>query len=106
MGLFERLFEPEEEDAASATWPTVTGEIYNADVQGGPRNGYKAEIAYSYSVEDEYYSGYFQKDFYDCEDEANQFVAPLRPGSKVLVHYRPDKPEVSTLFEQDINVES
>jgi hypothetical protein len=105
MGLFERLFQSDEEEP-SLDWPTAPGEVYSTCTQYGRGDeGCRAEITYSYQAGGEYYSGTFQI-LLGSEQDANEYLVPFTPGRKILVHYNPDKPEVSTLFEQDMNLES
>jgi len=63
------------------------------------------EIGYSYAAGSEYYSGYFQRVFV-FEDTADDFAALFPRGRKILVHYHPNKPDVSTVFKQDMDVKS
>ncbi|HLQ51061.1 MAG TPA: DUF3592 domain-containing protein [Terriglobales bacterium] len=99
----DRLFEDDEEEA-SYNWPTAPGEVFSVCVQSYRGDeGCRAEITYSYSANGEYYSGVFQR-LLGSEDDAQRIPCTFAPGHKLLVHYRPDKPEVSTLFEQDMNV--
>src|SRR5713226_6870846 len=60
MGLSDWLFQSEEEDDASADWPSATGEVHSAEVHVRSRDVYTAEISYFYSARGEYYSGYLQ----------------------------------------------
>ncbi len=105
MGLFGRIFQSRRE--ASYHWPTATGEISELEVRPTQPDGLVAEICYSYCADGEYYSGVFQKKFppFACESRANEYIARFENVSKIRVHYRPGKPEVSTLCEQDMNVD-
>src|SRR5260370_1609902 len=101
MGLSDWLFQSEEEDDDATDWPSATGEVHSAEVHVRSRDVYTAEISYFYSARGEYYSGYLQHLFFS-EDEAYDFLAHFPKGRKIVVHYCPDKPEVSVLFEQSI----
>ena len=106
MGLFDRLFKSAE-DEASNSWPTSPGEISEINIRQGRTEGLVAEIVYSYCANGEYYSGVFQKKFppFTFEKEARKYIARFENVNKVVVHYRPDKPEVSTLLE-DLEIEN
>jgi Protein of unknown function (DUF3592) len=60
---------------------------------------YIARIDYSYSVNGEYYSGYFEKVFLR-ESSADGFVESKK-GQSVFVRAHPDRPERSVLREED-----
>jgi hypothetical protein len=89
-------------------WPTVQGRIESVEVKKtrpflistSPRGGrllYKAELAYSYTVEGHYYSGYYQREF-ETEEEGWEFVRDLK-GKAAFVSYNPQKPAESLLLE-------
>ena len=63
------------------------------------KNIYIARIDYSYSVNNEYYSGYLEKTFIR-ERSADRFVSTLK-GQVVFVRADPAHPERSALLEQD-----
>ncbi len=79
-----------------ASWPTFQATVAKAAVQSyGDR--YRAEISYSYQVNGEYYSGYYEGDWTRSEGEADAVVEEY-PEKKILqVHVHPDKPELSVL---------
>ncbi len=92
-------------------WPTVTGRIESVEVkQIGPfqlssaRRGrgpaYAAQLAYSYTVEGHYYSGYYQREF-ASEEEGWEFVRDLR-GRSAIVSYIPRNPAKSMLSEDAV----
>ncbi len=60
---------------------------------------YIARIDYSYSVNGEYYSGYFEKIFLR-ERSADRFVATMK-GQAVFVRANPHRPERSVLRAED-----
>jgi hypothetical protein len=104
VGLLDR-FTVSNNREANHNWPTVAGEISEIDVRKTRRDGLVAEIVYSYCANGEYYSGIFKKKFppFASEAHAAEYVARFENVNKILVHYNPAKPEVSTVFEQDMN---
>ena len=60
------------------------------------RISYRAEISYSYSVDGEYYSGWYE-DVVWSKAEADDFVARYPKGTTIQVHVSPAKPELSVL---------
>lgn len=60
---------------------------------------YIARIDYSYSVNNEYFSGYFERTFLR-EGSADRFVARLK-GQPVFVRAHPHQPERSAVLNQD-----
>lgn len=60
---------------------------------------YVARIDYSYSVNNEYHSGYFEKTFLS-EGSADRFVAAMK-GRIILVRSHPHRPERSAVLKQD-----
>ena len=78
-------------------WPTVQGRIESVEVKGPAR----AELAYSYSLEGHYYSGYYQREF-GSEEEAWDFVRDLR-GRPAFVSYNPRQPAKSLLLEDAVS---
>lgn len=60
---------------------------------------YVARIDYSYSVNNEYHSGYLEKTFLS-ERSADRFVAGMK-GRTVLVRSHPQHPDRSALLTQD-----
>jgi hypothetical protein len=60
---------------------------------------YVARLDYSYTVNNEYYSGYFEKVFLR-ESSADRFVATMK-GQPIFVRSSPHRPERSALLKQD-----
>lgn len=60
---------------------------------------YVARIDYSYSVNNEYYSGYFERTFM-LERSADRFVAGMK-GQPVFVRAHPHRPDRSAVLKQD-----
>jgi len=60
---------------------------------------YIATIYYSYSVNNEYYSGQFERVFVR-ESSAARFVSSLK-GQMIVVRSHPDRPARSALLRQD-----
>ena len=80
-------------------WPIAQGRIESVEVKppqkrGGPA---RAELAYSYSLEGQYYSGYYNREF-GSEDEGLEFVRDLK-GKSVVVSYNPRNSAKSLLSE-------
>src|SRR5438270_7431843 len=84
--------------ARIALWPTTEGRIESAEVgyaAGSPftirgRLPYRAQIAYSYSVQGGLQGGTYQRHF-ATEEDALEFVRDLR-GRPLEVHYDPNSP--------------
>lgn len=98
MRLFDRVFQSKK---TVASWPTTQGEVGEIDLQPDPL---AVEIVYSYCANGEYYSGVFTKKFppFSRQAVADAYIARFENLSKVLVHYDPDKPENSTLIEDEL----
>jgi hypothetical protein len=83
------------------SWPVAQAHVESASVSqakaGEYSTCYKGEIAYSYTVDGEYYSGYHARTF-DKEEEAWAFVEALK-GKTILVNYSPGNHEVSVLTD-------
>ena len=60
---------------------------------------YVARLDYSYSVNNEYFSGYLEKVFIR-ESSADQFLAKMK-GQVVIVRSNPRRPERSALLTED-----
>lgn len=93
-------------------WPTVTGRIESVAVKpkkqflisATPRGrapAYTAELAYSYTLEGRYYSGYCQREF-GREEEGREFVGDLQ-GRSAIVSYNPRNPSKSLLSEDAVS---
>ena len=59
-----------------------------------------AEIAYSYQVEGEYFSGFYFKKF-PREREADEYAARFKKGKMLPVHYDPRHRERSKVMESE-----
>ena len=90
----------------SSGWPLVPatveqGIVHTYPVWGlklpGRSQSYRAEIIYSYSVDGEYYSGWYEGDFLWSKHEADDFVAQYPKGTTIQVHVSSAKPELSVL---------
>lgn len=84
----------------SSNWPLLPGTVEQAVVRScSGRNGtsYRAEICYSYRVNDDYYSGYYLGDLYSSEAEIDSIVQQFPKGTNVQIHVHPKKPELSVL---------
>ncbi len=77
----------------SATVEEVTVKVH----YGRSSTTYRAEIAYSYRVGGEYYSGRYTTDRLS-EEDANAVANKYPTGSTMQVHVNPAKPEVSDLI--------
>jgi hypothetical protein len=60
---------------------------------------YVARIDYSYSVNNDYYSGFFEKAFLR-ESSADKFVAAMK-GQAIFIRSNPHRPDRSALVKQD-----
>lgn len=83
-------------------WLTCQGIVESGSVEERRthyKNLYIGRIAYSYSVNGEYYSGFFEKMFV-WESAANRFVDGLKK-QMVFVRYKPGHPERSALLKDD-----
>ena len=60
---------------------------------------YQAQLAYSYTVDGEYYSGFYDKLFLR-EKSAQRFTDELK-GKPAFIRSRSKTPEVSTLLKED-----
>ena len=95
--------------ARSARWPTIPGTIEGGEVstlRGRSRDGDQAierataNLAYSYQLNGNYYSGYHIAIF-DDEQEAWSYVDGLK-GETVQVSYNPSRPNISVLRSQPV----
>lgn len=81
------------------SWPTTMATVESKEVrrvqtEKGPYH-FVVELAYSYSVQGEFYAGYYKRHF-DSEIDAWEFADSLG-GKSVPIHYKPDNPAVSIL---------
>jgi hypothetical protein len=81
----------------SRNWPTVQGTIEGGDVWvvGAQRKSFRTKLKYTYSVNDQSWSGTDTQDFYD-EQTASDYVESRR-GASAEVRYNPRKPQHSIL---------
>jgi hypothetical protein len=94
-----RLFESHRRKLAE-NWPMTQARVESGSVSrigNGHYACHRAELAYSYSVNNEFWPGFHARDF-DRESEAWNFVNALK-GKTVLVNYSPGKNEVSALTD-------
>ena len=83
-------------------WSTTQGRVEFGSVEERRTryfSYYIARIDYSYSVNNEYYSGYFEKVFLR-ESSADMFVATMK-GQMIFIRSNPHRPERSALLKQD-----
>lgn len=90
-----------QESVQIASWPTTTGSIIAADIEGG--RTYRPELTYRYTVESEEYAGVSnlgapgfggKRKRYDA---ASNLIEQFQPGDPVKVFYNLDQPSESTL---------
>lgn len=80
-------------------WPSCQGHIESSkNISHG--NGVTVRIGYSYSVNGEYYAGYFEEAFYS-DAPADRLTSALREGQEVTIRYKANKPAQSLLLEED-----
>jgi hypothetical protein len=83
-------------------WSTIQGRVeFDSVVEHRVRyvSYFVARIYYSYSVNDEYYSGNFERAFLR-ERIANHFVDSMK-DQMILVRSKPDHPEKSAILKED-----
>jgi hypothetical protein len=78
----------------AASWPMTEGIIEHGSVTSFAEQSL-GELAYSYSVEGERYSGYFQQQFAQ-EQDAWDYIHALKRQA-VFVRYKPGTPELSAI---------
>ena len=85
------------------SWPLVQGNVESVTVTEHRTRQhvkyYVVQIAYSYSVDGEYYSGFFDKTFWR-ERFADQLAADAR-GKAAFIRHKPASPHVSALLNED-----
>lgn len=84
-------------DRTAQTWPMVQATVESGRVVPAGDGCILGEIAYSYSVSDEYYSGFYERGFYS-EQAAESFVDALK-GKKILVNYSSQEHGTSRLTD-------
>lgn len=83
------------------SWPTTMATVESKEVsrvqteKSSYNYHFVVELAYSYSVQGEFYSGYYKRPF-DSEIDAWEFADSLT-GKSVPIHYKPDNPAASIL---------
>jgi hypothetical protein len=84
------------------SWPTTQGKIeFGTVIEHRTRyfSYYVAQMAYSYAVNGEYFSGYYEKMFFR-ESSADKFAADLK-GRPAFIRHKASSPDVSTLLKED-----
>jgi hypothetical protein len=81
-------------------WPTAQGTVESATVNTIAEQSL-SEIAYSYALQGERYSGYFVRQFAD-EQDAWDYARPLA-GQPISVRYKPASPAVSAVRIEEQN---
>jgi hypothetical protein len=85
------------------SWPTTQGRIESVGVKAPRGRGpAQAELAYSYTLEGHYYSGFYQREFWS-EEEGWEFVRDLQ-GKAVTVSHNPRNAAKSLLSEDAVSV--
>jgi hypothetical protein len=84
-------------DASAQTWPMTQATVESGRVAPAGHGYFLGEIAYSYSVDNEYYSGFYGRGFY-TEKGAWSFVEALK-GKTILVNYRSQEHGASRLTD-------
>lgn len=91
------------------TWPMVTGKVYSTEVQlkntGSGPNGiqssaYFVTVTYSYSAQNESYSGRLRRKFMS-EKRAEGWAENYPADRSLLIHYNPQKAAKSIVFEDE-----
>src|SRR6266496_4566712 len=85
-------------------WQAASAQVTSGDVTAihGHFIDYAiANVGYSYSLEDNYYSGYLTRQFWS-EQAAWTFADACREKS-VMIQYRPEKPRVSVLRDLELS---
>ena len=87
------------ETSRSESWPTTEGRIHEAGVveEHGVALG---EVVYSYSAQGEYYTGALRRHF-STGNQTERWLDGFPRDARVLIRYRPDKPEHSVLRPDD-----
>jgi hypothetical protein len=95
----------------ASSWPTAQGRVESVSVKPkkqflvsttprGRAPAFTAELAYSYSVEGQYYSGHYEREL-GSEGEGWEFVRDLQ-GKTVIVSYNPRNAAKSTVSEESV----
>ena len=86
----------------ASNWTTAQGRIEFGNIEERHARYftyYVARLDYSYAVNNDYYSGYFEKVFIR-ENSADRFMAAMK-GQAVIVRSNPHRPERSALLAED-----
>jgi len=84
------------------SWPLTQGTIeFGTVIEHRTRyfSYYSAQLSYSYSVNGEYYSGFYDK-FFFRESSAQKFVDELK-GKPAFVRHKTSAAETSTILRED-----
>jgi c-di-AMP phosphodiesterase-like protein len=87
------------------SWPRVESTVEMVDVREVRKRRtryYIGELAYSYKVQSEYYSG-FCRCIFNTEKEAREFVDAFR-GQQIPVRYKPETPDISIMSGNDLHL--
>jgi hypothetical protein len=79
------------------SWPEVEGAVVTTNVIDQNAEGALAEIGYSYSVMGSQYGGSIRRHFVLAQ-QAWDFANGCK-NMKILVHYNPNRPEASVVWE-------
>lgn len=80
-------------------WPSCQGHVESSKTYSH-QEGVTVRIGYSYSVNGEYYAGYFEEAFYS-DAPADRLTAAFKEGQEVTIRYKSSKPDKSLLLEDD-----
>jgi hypothetical protein len=84
-------------DASAQAWPMTQATVESGRVVPAGNGYILGEIAYSYSVSNEYYSGFYERGF-NSEQAAWSFVEALK-GKTILVNYSSQEHGTSRLTD-------
>ena len=84
-------------NAIAKTWPMTQATVESGAVTTDEAPFSHAEIAYSYSVANNYYSGFHERVFV-TKEAAWRFIDAFK-GKAVVVNYNPQEPGISTLTD-------
>ena len=99
-----RLIRSWVEGLGSSGWPLIQGTISSARAvlqQEGRHQHWVAEFAYWYTVEGEYYAGYYLRRAYVYDEDSACRVAQGWEGQPVMVRYHPQRHERTRLLLGD-----
>ncbi|MBS1955209.1 MAG: tetratricopeptide repeat protein [Cyanobacteria bacterium SZAS-4] len=85
---------------ASKSWPTVKGELTTADVKQLTSKGdtkYEANVQYSYEVNERAFTSDRVQFGGLAFRDPSKIVQQLKTTKELIVHYKPDQPEVACL---------